>query len=134
MFGRTARFDAHTSVVRVAGVVAILLGILLLQGSLCDGSLTSGVPCIASCDEPLLTPAADNHATVDTLVDIDAPAPPDDQGGLVSLCVTVLLAVLAAFTVVRRPGLSLAIPQVPSAPPVARNHTPALPALCALRL
>ena len=131
MSGRNARFDARTSVTRVLGIVAVLAGILLLQGSLCDGSLTSGVPCVASCDEAL-TSVVDHP--VEVAVDVATPDLPGDRDGLVSLCVTVLLAVLGVFAVLRRPDVSRAVPRASSAPPAVRNHVFALPQLCVLRI
>lgn len=135
MSGRNARFDARTSVTRVFGIVAVLAGILLLQGSLCDGSLTSSVPCVASCDEAF-TSVVDHpvEVAVDAAVDVAAPDLPGDHDGLVSLCVTVLLAVLGLFAVLRRPDGSRAVPRPSSAPPMVRNHVFALPRLCVLRI
>ena len=78
--------------------------------------------------------AADNHAAVEIVAAVEALTPPGDQGGLVSLCVTVLLAVLVALGVVRRSGMSLVVPQLSSAPPVTRKYVAVLPQLCALRL
>lgn len=134
MSGRHARLDARTSVTRVLGVVAVLAGILLLQGSLCEGSPTSSVPCVASCDEAL-TSVADNpvEVAIDVIVGV-TPDLPGDRDGLVSLCVTVLLAVLGMFAVLRRSDVSRTVPQASSAPPALRNHVFAPPQLFVLRI
>lgn len=131
MSGRNARFHARTSVTRVLGIVAVLAGILLLQGSLCDGSLTPGVPCVASCDEVLASVV--DHP-VEVAVGLAAPDLPGDQDGLVSLCVTVLLAVLGVLAVLRRPDVSRAVARASSAPPAAPHRGFALPQLCVLRI
>jgi hypothetical protein len=120
-------------VARVAGIVTVLLGILLLQGSLCDG--TSSVPCVGSCDQTETVVADAGHIAI-AVVTIDDTRPADEPGGLVSLCVTVLLAVLFAVAMLRRPTLGLSAPPPTRAPVrvAARLRAPSLPQLCALRL
>ena len=109
--------------------MAVLLGILLLQGSLCDAD--GSMPCVASCDE---TETVVEHGAVTVL--FDDIRSDDEPGGLVSLCVTVLLAVLLAAAALRRPGMSLSVPPSWRAPAraFARLRSPSLPQLCALRL
>jgi hypothetical protein len=106
----SGRGSTRTGRARLVGFLALLVGILLLQTTLCDGPVADAASCVESCERVL---AAAPHT--------DAPAPvPADHQGLIELCLTVLIAVLVGVVVARRPGGS------PGAAPVAVLWSPSV--------
>lgn len=123
---------------RALAVVAVLFGLLLLQGSLCGGSGGTAVPCVGSCDR---VDASIEMLSVDALRDgvTVAFSVPDsentDHGGLVNLCVTVLLAVAALLVALARPaGLQVPVRPAPTGASWTRPSASHRPTLCALRI
>jgi len=117
--------------VRLAGFLALLVGILLLQTTLCDGPVADAAPCIESCERVAHTGAStqDTQSTA-------APGPvPADHHDLVELCLTVLIAVLVALAALRRPWRPAGTPPVTvQGPPPAGRTRAAAGRPCVLRL
>jgi hypothetical protein len=120
---------------RVLAVLAILFGLLLLQGSLCGGSGGAGVPCVAGCDRAETAVVEQHHADVGHSHVGSVVAPKDEHGALTNLCATALLAIFALLALVSQPGGFLALPRVRAVrTPVVRPKSTLRPVLCALRL
>jgi hypothetical protein len=91
-------------------VLAVLVGILLLQGSLCDGPMAAA-PCGAPCaDTVVIATNLDAGGESPIRVDMTGVDVPGDHSGLMTLCLTVLMAVLFVLAGLRRPGTTVAPP------------------------
>ncbi|WP_143027967.1 hypothetical protein [Lentzea albidocapillata] len=102
------RTIARASLARVFAVLALVVGIALLQGTPCDRDTALTAQC----------------ATSSTLVLVDSPSPPtaigtasellEDLGGVSGACLAVLLTVLLGLVVLRRPGsIAVSVVRVP---------------------
>ncbi|MDX8053674.1 hypothetical protein SK571_30250 [Lentzea sp. BCCO 10_0798] len=92
----TMRKIARVSLVRVFAVLALVVGIALLQGTPCERDVVSTAQCAAS----------SMQVFVDLPVD-GASEPLDDLGGVAEACLAVLLVVLLAVAGLRHPRLFL---------------------------
>lgn len=90
------RTIARVSLVRVFAVLALVVGVALLQGTPCERDVAWTSQC----------------ATASTQVFVDMPVdgasePLEDLGGVPGACLAVLLAALLVVAGLRRPGLFL---------------------------
>lgn len=94
----TMRKIARVSLVRVFAVLALAVGIALLQGTPCERDVVPTAQCAASSMQVFADPAIPVDAAADLL---------DHLGGVPEACLAVLLAVLLAVAGLRLPGLVL---------------------------
>ncbi|WP_439659499.1 hypothetical protein ACSHWB_45220 [Lentzea sp. HUAS TT2] len=87
---------ARVSLVRVFAVLALVVGIALLQGTPCERDVASTGQCTVSIAQVV----ADSAITAGAEL-------PGDLGGVPEACLALLLAVLLAVTGLRLPGLIL---------------------------
>ncbi|SDN31694.1 hypothetical protein SAMN04488074_1467 [Lentzea albidocapillata subsp. violacea] len=83
---------ARVSLARVFAVLALVVGIALLQGAPCERDVVSTAQCTASSMQVFADPAAASDLL-------------EDLGGVPEACLAALLAVLLAVAVLRLPGL-----------------------------
>jgi len=128
----------RATLARLVAVLAIAAGIVLLQGSLCDGGVATAAPCVACpVAGPMSVTVVDAFASQpggdEAAVDVTGST--DDRGGLIELCLTVLLAVLFAVVGLRRPGAFVSPPTTGQARTgrSVRLRAPRLEQLCVLR-
>ncbi|MDX3663652.1 hypothetical protein PV646_40760 [Streptomyces sp. ID05-26A] len=93
----TMRKIARVSLVRVFAVLALVVGIALLQGTPCERDVVLTAQCTVSSVQVL----ADSPATVGAADLLEG------LGGVPEACLAVLLAVLLAVAGLRLPGLFL---------------------------
>jgi len=122
--GRGAARTGRGRLTRLAGLLALLVGMLLLQSSLGEGPVADAAPCIESCEWVVHAEHhhGDHHgeqSTEDTAVTAVRQVPADHQN-LVELSLTVLVAMLVALAGSTRPRVPAAAvaPADPESPPV----------------
>lgn len=122
----TMRKIARVSLVRVFAVLALVVGIALLQGTPCERDVVLTAECTASSVQVFAEPAIAVGAAADLL---------EDLGGVSEACLAVLLAVLLAVVGLRLPGLFVLITVSAPTPWRGAHRRPEvrLSQLCVLR-
>ena len=94
----TIRKIARVSFVRVFAVLALVVGIALLQGTPCERDVVLTAECTASSVQVFTEPVIAVDVAAELL---------EDLGGVPEACLAVLLAVLLVVVGLRIPGLFL---------------------------